>query len=323
MDFFHRGYIGLDIGVKSIKAVEMVVKASQVHVTKSGMIETPSQAYDAGRVLDPPLLAKTIKELWRKIGLKRKKPVLIAIGGPRVFYRILSIPVLPKKELLKALKWELGDYFPFSGREAVYDCLSLKDDRRVKGEPGKYLVVALEREVVVGYLETLSLAGLEARVLEPKPLALLRTLTVGEPGKGDKVSLHIMIEEGYLGVIFSSGEKILFIRVVPWKIGGPTCAQGSASGREILTECKNTFQYYSGRGLGPRPQQIVLFELGDSTNHCHLEKLAQEFHLPVRRPMLLNGNKLNWNREIAAEELSLFATCLGLGLREVGGNSGH
>ncbi|NLP17581.1 MAG: hypothetical protein GX376_00645, partial [Firmicutes bacterium] len=164
------------------------------------------------------------------------------------------------------------------------------------------------------------LAGLEARILEPKPLSLLRVLDAGELDKRKKIRLYIMIEYKYITIIISSRGKILFIRVIPWEIGNLGYAKGADAEREILTECRSTLHYYLARGFGARPQQIVLYNEGGGDDHCLLKKLKTEFHLPVRQAAV-NRNKLTWIPVIPVGKQYLFAACIGLGLRGVKGNS--
>ncbi|NLJ33704.1 MAG: pilus assembly protein PilM [Firmicutes bacterium] len=317
MGIFRRSHIGVDIGGASIKVVKLRLRSSQIQVVKAGLIETPPRAYSAGAIVDPPLLAKALGELWRKVGLGKKKPVLLALSGPRVYYRMLTMPIIPQEELKKALEWELEDYLPFSAQEAVFACLSPGNGKASETRLGKHLLIAVEKEIVAGYLKGLTLSGLEAKVLEPKPLALLRTVDQGEV-----VSLYVLIEYKYITFIISTPGKIPFIRVVPWEIPVRKGSPLSVTRGELLQECKSTLQYYQAHGLGDAPQRLVLYSDKEIDNCSLLKELAAGLGLPAQWAGL-GKTKLTWLAEIPEEERFLFAAAIGLGLRGVVANGGY
>ncbi|HHW92030.1 MAG TPA: pilus assembly protein PilM [Firmicutes bacterium] len=315
MGFGTQKYLGLDIGTEYLKAAELRVRGSRIQVDKVGIKTIGSRANEGNRVNDPAELAENVGHFWQEFGFGTRR-VTVAIGGPPVFYRILPLPGLPEAELRRALQWELEDHFPFSAREAVFDLCPLELNNGLGRKQRYYLVVAVPRTFIDGYLTALNLVGLEPLAIEPEPLALLRSW------EGlVKVSLLIILKSNYITIGIAARGRLFFARSLPWgfqKIIEGMLAEGVVV-EKLTRECRNTLGYFQARTGNDTftPEEIVVYNGGDGEAvKFILPGLRREFPLPVRIPPPPGGG-LSWIPGIPEEKRHFLAVCIGSGLREV------
>src|SRR5262249_53599036 len=131
-----RHLVGLDIGSKFFKAVQLTQTAGQYKVTEFGIAEVSPQVS----------IPDTVNELFSKKNFKTKR-VVSAVSGRFVFVRYISMPVMSDEELVNAAKYELGKYIPVEVDEVLHDSQKLEDLAAQEGqEPEmRVLLVAAKR----------------------------------------------------------------------------------------------------------------------------------------------------------------------------------
>jgi len=100
--------IGLDIGSHSIKLVGLKKTSKGPFLTCIGLKRIP-QGIDRE---DIATLSVLLKELIEETGIKTKK-VRLTVSGSGIQIRRLTLPSIPKKELIQTLPWEMKDHLPF------------------------------------------------------------------------------------------------------------------------------------------------------------------------------------------------------------------
>ena len=125
-----------------------------------------------GVILNQDAVAAQVKELWQtqEIGGKR---VISSTSGINCFYRLISLPELPKNILPEAVKREAANILA-APLEQLY--LSWQTLPASKGETLIYLA-ASPRNSVDALISTLRQAELDPYLMDLRPLALARTTT--------------------------------------------------------------------------------------------------------------------------------------------------
>ncbi|MBI2901670.1 MAG: type IV pilus assembly protein PilM [Planctomycetes bacterium] len=155
--------IGLDIGSKWIKALQLSESNGQFRVTEFGALEIPPQ-YS---------LADAIAEL---IGSRRwkTKRVVSSVSGRFVFVRYINMPVMSDEELGNAAKYELGKYIPVEVDEVLHDSQKLEELPPQEGqEPEmRVLLVAAKKTFIEEHIELLRTAGLVPQIIDVDSFAI-------------------------------------------------------------------------------------------------------------------------------------------------------
>ena len=158
-----RHLLGLDIGSKFVKAVQLTESSGTYKITEFGIAEISPQVSAADAVME--LLAR------KKFKTKR---VASAVSGRFVFVRYISMPVLTDEELGNAAKYELGKYIPVEVDEVLHDSQKLEELPPQEGqEPEmRVLLVASKRTFVDEHVAVLEAAGLLPSIVDVDSFAL-------------------------------------------------------------------------------------------------------------------------------------------------------
>jgi type IV pilus assembly protein PilM len=158
-----RNIVGLDIGSKFVKAVQLTETSGHYKITEFGIAEVSPQVS----------VADVVDELFRKKAFKTKR-VVTAVSGRFVFVRYISMPVMTDEELINAAKYELGKYIPVEVDEVLHDSQKLEELAAQEGqEPEmRVLLVAAKRTFIDEHVAVLETAGLQPAVVDVDSFAL-------------------------------------------------------------------------------------------------------------------------------------------------------
>jgi len=158
-----RHLVGLDIGSKFIKAVQLTQTAGQYKITEFGIAEVSPQVS----------VPDTINELFAKKNFKTKR-IVSSVSGRFVFVRYISMPVMSDEELVNAAKYELGKYIPVEVDEVLHDSQKLEELAAQEGqEPEmRVLLVAAKRTFIDEHVGILEGAGLQPAIVDVDSFAL-------------------------------------------------------------------------------------------------------------------------------------------------------
>ena len=158
-----RNIVGLDIGSKFVKAVQVTETSGRYSITEYGIAEVSPQVS----------VADVVAELFSKKAFKTKR-VVTAVSGRFVFVRYISMPVMTDEELVNAAKYELGKYIPVEVDEVLHDSQKLEELAAQEGqEPEmRVLLVAAKRTFIDEHVAVLETAGLQPAVVDVDSFAL-------------------------------------------------------------------------------------------------------------------------------------------------------
>lgn len=168
--------VGLDIGSKTIKIVELSKEAGGFRLRGSGVIgysgNPPEHAQDDRELAT---LSSAIKKLHKEANIS-SRDIAVALPEPQVFTRTIKLPPLNDQEVASAVKWEAEQYIPIPITEAVVQHQIL--ERRENTTPPEVLVllVAAPKSLVEKYMKVVQMADLNVIAVETELMALVRAL---------------------------------------------------------------------------------------------------------------------------------------------------
>lgn len=171
MVFFGRNKVtaGLDIGSGLIKLV--VVDHSKAQPEIVNVVTSPlvPDAIVEGEIMDPVLVADTVRSLAQSIGLKGKQ-VVAAVGGHDVIVKRIQMDRMSTEDAREVIRWEAEQHVPFDMENVQLDFQILDPDG--VGPQMSVLLVAAKKELIENRLNLLADAGLTPSVMDVDAFAL-------------------------------------------------------------------------------------------------------------------------------------------------------
>jgi type IV pilus assembly protein PilM len=211
----HRSILGIDISSSAVKILEISGTGDRLCVEGYGREALPPNALDGNVIKDIQAVANCIKTLFDKSRLTCKH-VALAVPDSAVISKTVQInDGLNDMELEELVVIEADKYIPYP-----IDEINL--DFEILGHSAKnsamldILIVASRAENVNSRIEAISLAGLEAKVVDVESYAVERAaqlLTRDLPAGGqDKIVAIIDIGANYTHLFVLNGMKLIFSR---------------------------------------------------------------------------------------------------------------
>lgn len=277
--------VGLDIGSKSIKVVELTKEGSKNKLRAAGIVGYKGVSPEFFKEeREYANLAETIKKLFKEARISTKE-VSIALPETLVFTRVVSFPFLTDSEIASAVKWEAEQYIPMSADDAVVQFQVL--EKREDTTPPKVtiLLIAVQKSVVQNYAKVIEMAGLTLGVVETELMSLVRAL-----GSDTGTSMVIDLGARSTDIAISENGLLAFSRSIPTAGEAFTRAVSQSLGVEevqaeeykrayglsssqlegkiktaidpifkiVIDEMKKCIRYYQAEGRGNSPTVVVL-----------------------------------------------------------------
>lgn len=232
--------VGLDIGSKTIKIVELSQEGGNFHLLGSGIVghsaKSPDQISDEKELGS---LAAAIKKLHNGAKIA-SRDVTVALPETQVFTRTIKFPPLTDQEIASAVKWEAEQYIPIPVNEAIIQHQIL-ERKETPPPPGVVvLLVAAPRTLVEKYISLAQTAGLTVVGVETELMALVRALA-----PPDKTSLLIDFGARSTDIAIAKNANLYFSRSIP--TAGEAFTRAIAQGLGI--EYKQAEEYKRAYGL--------------------------------------------------------------------------
>jgi type IV pilus assembly protein PilM len=170
--------VGLDIGSGYIKLVVMQHGKGRPRIVKAAATPLVADAIVEGEVMDPTLVASTIRSLFETAGVKEKK-VVTAVGGRDVIIKRIQMDRMKESDAREVIRWEAEQHVPFDMESVELDFQIL--DPMDEGLQMSVLLVAAKRELVENKVALLLDAGLEPDVIDIDAFALHNAFELNYP----------------------------------------------------------------------------------------------------------------------------------------------
>ncbi len=170
--------LGIDIGSKTIKIVELEKNGASYSLVSSGVVGYSGTTVDKmSEDKEMASIAQVIKKLCMETKITSKEAIL-SIPEPLAFTRTIKFPPLTDSEIASAIKWEAEQYIPIPVSEAIVQHTVLKRNEGVGTDSGvTVLLVAAPRLIVEKYVRVVRMAGLTPVAVETELIALSRALS--------------------------------------------------------------------------------------------------------------------------------------------------
>lgn len=203
--------IGLDIGSKTIKIVELSIEGgSSFRLKASGIVGYKGTTLEASKdEKEQAELAQTIKKLQKEAKISGKE-VIVALPESLVFTRTIKFPLLTDAEIASAVKWEAEQYIPIPINEAIvqHQIIERRDD--LSPPQVVVLLVAAPKTLVERYASLIEASGFTLLALETELISLVRALA-----PEDQTVLIVDFGSRSTDIAISKKGQLVFSRSIP------------------------------------------------------------------------------------------------------------
>jgi type IV pilus assembly protein PilM len=161
--------VGLDIGSGFVKVVEIDHSGAEPLVSRVAHAPLMADAIVDGEVMDPHLVADTVRSLLASLDLK-PRALVTGVGGRDVIIKRIQMDRMAESDAREVIRWEAEQYVPFDMENVQLDFEIL--DPMGTGLQMNVLLVAAKREVVDHKVNLLRDAGLQPSVVDVDAFAL-------------------------------------------------------------------------------------------------------------------------------------------------------
>jgi type IV pilus assembly protein PilM len=160
---------GLDIGSGFIKLVVIDHSKPEPEIVQVATSPLVPDAIVEGEVMDPVLVAETVRAVVESAGLK-KADIVAAVGGHDVIVKPIPMDRMSEPDAREVIRWEAEQHVPFDMENVQLDFQIL--DPHGTGPQMRVLLVAAKRELIENRLSLLADAGLNPAVIDVDAFAL-------------------------------------------------------------------------------------------------------------------------------------------------------
>lgn len=198
--------ISIDIGASAVKLLELdLTDPDSPSILNIGVAPLSGDIFSNNMITKTEKVAEQISSLIEANSIADKRAV-VALPGPSVFTKKIKMPKVSLNELQSSIYFEASNFIP-------HNIDAVKLDYHILGESGKnqldVLVVAVKNEIIDSFIDTLSLAGLEAAVVDVDYFALQNMFELCYPEHFDKTTALINVGSRYSSInICRRGESL-------------------------------------------------------------------------------------------------------------------
>lgn len=180
-------FLGIDIGISSIKVIEVSRKGNKKILENYGEVDTsltqgrPFKSYQENTlVLSDQNIAKAIFSICAEMKTDTKE-VNFSIPDFSTFFTTFQIPTMNESEIPEAIKYEVRPYIPLPLSEITLDWMVTAGE--ISKTPIEMLVVAIPNDIISQYQQIAKISNLKLKSLEPEAFSLARVVAKnGEKG---------------------------------------------------------------------------------------------------------------------------------------------
>lgn len=174
-----RTTVGLDIGSGLVKVAVVDHSRGAPELAKVAIAPLPPDAIVEGEVMDPAMVAETIRGALQSAGTNAKD-VVTAVGGRDVIIKKIQTERVKEQQARELMQWEAEQHVP--DVESVELDFQILDPDGPPNEEMSVLLVAAKRDLVEAKLRILAEAGVTASIVDVDAFALHNAFELNYPG---------------------------------------------------------------------------------------------------------------------------------------------
>lgn len=244
--------IGVDIGTRSIKLVQLKQVRGEYHLVNLGIGQLPSEAIVDHTIMDSVAVVQCIRNLVESQSVATKN-VATSVSGHSVIIRNIFLPMMTNGEVEASIEWEAEQYIPFDISDVNLDFQILGPDPKDPTQV-KVLLVAAKKDFIDEYLSAFNECGLNPVVMDIDCFALENAFQVNYDQEDNIVGL-IDIGANTMTINVLQEGKSVFTRDI--QVGG------------------NMFNDEIQKRLGLNSEEAELVKLGGSLDEIQPEVLNE------------------------------------------------
>lgn len=271
------GPIGVDIGSRSIKLVQLDAARTALHETARWDLPTESTANPDRR---DERLVEAIQHAREGRNFRGRDAVL-CLGAGNLFVQNLRVAQATGDELTKIVHFEAAGRIPFSTEEAEIRHIEADDVRQGDTLRREVIVLACPRPAIERLLAVAEKAGLRPIAVDVEPLAMLRCYGKQFRRDNDQQRRAMFVNVGASNstVVIARGSDPVFVKYIP--LGGRHFDDAVARHLKMtLSEAMALRRHNGDRRIEQRDPEVTR-GVGDAVRPI-LDKLSQELSLCLR-----------------------------------------
>jgi len=219
--FGKKDIIGLDIGSKHIKVVQLKNDKSHYTLEKLAISALQPELIVDGSILDSTRVVESIQSLIESADIQVKDVTLSVSGHSSVIIKRVTLPQMSEDELEESIRFEAEQYIPFDIEDVNLDfqILGLAEENNMMD----VLIVAVKKDKINEYVSVVRDAGLEPVIVDVDAFAL-----------ENMYGLNYDISEGSNVALVNIGASMININIL--KGGMSVFTRDSSVGGNLLTE---------------------------------------------------------------------------------------
>jgi type IV pilus assembly protein PilM len=204
---------GLDIGSGFVKLVVIDHSKPEPEIVQVASRPLVQDAIVDGEVMDPALIADTVRDLIAGAGLKRAE-VVAAVGGHDVIVKKIPMDRMSAHDAREVIRWEAEQHVPFDMENVQLDFQIL--DPHGESAQMSVLLVAAKRELIENRINLLADAGLTPVAIDVEAFALHNAFEYNYPNAGAGLVVLVNIGNETTNVNLVADGAPILIRDIPF-----------------------------------------------------------------------------------------------------------
>lgn len=215
---FRKGFVSVHFLSDKLQVVEL--SSNKKKVKKFASLNLPGNLIENYEVKDTKSLAEVLKNTWSKLKIGEKSVALV-IPEFSTFIKLLELPEISLSEIDEAVRWQAQEFLPTNSQDMIMDW-------KIAGRKGggyEVVTVAIERDILDGYVKSAEMAGLFPLIVETPSISLSRmteeeeraTLLVYQAGseaillvtKGKRILASSVVQKGGAEEIKKTAKRIV------------------------------------------------------------------------------------------------------------------
>src|ERR1700674_213535 len=160
-----KSLVGLDIGSRSVKAVELKKSKVGYELVSFGLEPLAQDTVVDGAIMDAPSVAEKIVAIFDSQKIK-VKDVATSVSGHSVIVKRVSMPLMTEEELFARIQMEASQHIPFDIADVnlSHQLLEATENQM------DVLLVAVKKDKILNHTNVLAQPGKTRGVVDMKPL---------------------------------------------------------------------------------------------------------------------------------------------------------